>query len=56
MSDRTESQGLDEIEIRGSHAVGRIGTQELHVPASDAPPKAPFYVQFLPSDVTLSQL
>ena len=46
---------LEEVEFHDGHAVGRVGSQRLHLPAEDLPSSSLLFVQFAPSDVTLSR-
>jgi molybdate transport system ATP-binding protein len=46
---------LEEVEFHDGHAVGRVGSQRLHLPAEDLPSSSLLFVQFAPADVTLSR-
>ena len=46
---------LEKVEFDDGHAVGRVGSQVLHLPAEDLPSCSPLFVQFAPTDVTLSR-
>jgi molybdate transport system ATP-binding protein len=46
---------LDAVEPCGDHTAGRVGSQTLFLPRLEAPATAPLFVQFAPTDVTLSR-
>lgn len=46
---------LEEVRCDDGQAVGRVGSQLLHLPAEDLPSASPLFVQFAPTDVTLSR-
>ena len=51
---------LDQVELSGGHAIGRVGKQSLHLPSEGFPDdqlssSSPLFVQFAPTDVTLSR-
>ena len=46
---------LEKVESLQGHASGRVGSQRVHLPPMDAPPGSPCFVQFSPTDVTLSR-
>ena len=45
---------IDEARRQGDQWVGRLGGQEMKLPALNGTPSLPLFVQFRPSDVTLS--
>ena len=45
---------IEEAVLRGDQWVGRLGGQELNLPELNGVPSSPLFVQFRPSDVTLS--
>ena len=45
---------VDEARLRGDQWVGRLGEQEMKLPSLNGAPSQPLFVQFRPSDVTLS--
>lgn len=45
---------IDDARLRGDQWVGRLGGQEMKLPALNGAPARPLFVQFRPSDVTLS--
>jgi len=46
---------LAEVQSFDDHATGRVGDQLLYLPPLEAPGNSPMFVEFLPSDVTLSR-
>ena len=46
---------LEQLQQRDGHWVGRIGTQELHLPPIKAPVSSPLFVEFTPNEVILSR-
>lgn len=46
---------LEQVESGDDHASGRVGSQRVHLPPLDLPAGSPCFVQFNPTDVTLSR-
>ena len=46
---------LEQVELCGNHATGRVGSQLLYFPLEAPPSSSPLFVQFSPTDVTLSR-
>lgn len=45
---------IEELRLRENQWIGRVGGQEFNLPAFNGVPTRPIFVQFWPSDVTLS--
>lgn len=46
---------LDKAELRDGQWIAWLGEQQLHLPRLESPPAMPIFVQFAPSEVTLSR-